>query len=219
MSDTVGLSIFTSSLVVLTIIVIQTSKVFSGQILTQRFLSGVVLAGPTLATFNSADYVHTFRDTAAILPLVLVVAVIVITATAIASRSEQHSKSYPHYHPPVWNAKHILLNGFSWSFYLVTYEILFRGYLLFSTAPERNFLLSVIVNVFLYAVAHIPKGLRELLLSVPFGVVLCYLVIRTGNVWPAVFCHVLLALSNDYFSYKASRTYQTLQPWEPRILH
>jgi membrane protease YdiL (CAAX protease family) len=219
MSDTVMFSsVLTSSLVILTIVVIQTSRIFSGQILTQRFLSGVALTGPTLANWGSADYLRLYRETAAVLPLVLIVAVVVVIATAVSARSEQHWKFYPLYRPRVWNLKHTLLNGISWSFYLVTYELLFRGYLFFSLTPGQNFVFAVMVNVFLYAVAHIHKGLKELLLSVPFGVVMCYLVVRTGNVWPAVVCHILLALSNDYFSYRASRAYhnyQTLQPWKP----
>ena len=198
-------AVSTSSMIILTIVVIQTSKMFSGHILTQRFLSGIALAGPTVATFGSAHYLQPYRETLAILPLILVVGIMVIIATATAARRAQHRKTYPLYCPPIWKRKHTFLNGISWSFYLVTYQSLFRGHLFFSLAPERNFALAVAVNGFLYAAAHIHKGLRELLLSIPFGVVMCYLVVRTGNIWPAVFCHLLLALSNDYFALRASR--------------
>ena len=62
------------------------------------------------------------------------------------------------------------------------------------------------VNTIIYSLAHVPKGNREALAAIPFGIILCYLTIKTETIWIAVFVHLALALSNDYFALAESKT-------------
>ncbi|GAI37228.1 unnamed protein product, partial [marine sediment metagenome] len=59
---------------------------------------------------------------------------------------------------------------------------------------------AIAVNTSIYACTHIPKGFKEAIGAIPFGIILCIITLITGNIWVAFFIHVLLALSNDYFA-------------------
>ena len=59
-------------------------------------------------------------------------------------------------------------------------------------------------NAFMYAFAHLPKNKKEILASIPFGYLLCYITDFTGNIWAAVVIHIMLALSNSFFPIKGN---------------
>src|SRR5690606_20441700 len=99
-----------------------------------------------------------------------------------------------------WPFKRYFFNTAAWVFYLFGYEILFRGYLFFGLNSSLGFFGSTLVNTMLYALSHWPKGKKEVILSVPFGVFLCWLTFKTGNIWAAFGIHLSLALTNEFYS-------------------
>jgi membrane protease YdiL (CAAX protease family) len=119
------------------------------------------------------------------------------------SSSPANLAKYPQIRSATWTRGLLVLSAISWVVYLVAYEFLFRGLLLFSSTAVLNPWTAVILNVTLYAFAHIYKGLPELILSVPFGFILCYLTLVTGNIWCAVVLHSIVALSNEWLSLRA----------------
>jgi membrane protease YdiL (CAAX protease family) len=86
--------------------------------------------------------------------------------------------------------------------YLLGYEIMFRGFLLFSCLNEMNILSAIAINISIYALIHIPKGFKEVAGSLPLGILLCLMTIYTGTIWAAFMTHGILALSNEWFSLK-----------------
>lgn len=86
---------------------------------------------------------------------------------------------------------------FSWVIYLIGYEFLFRGVLLFPLYEKFGFWPSIVINVSLYSTTHIPKGLTETIGAIPLGFILCILTIQTESVLIAVVVHVLMAWSNS----------------------
>lgn len=116
------------------------------------------------------------------------------------SRNPNNYKIYPQIRISKWRTKTIFLNSFSWLLYLLSYEFLFRGILLYSCLDTFGITGSIIINIIIYASAHIPKGLMETIGSLPIGALLCYITISTGNIWAAVVLHLIMALSNDYVS-------------------
>jgi membrane protease YdiL (CAAX protease family) len=36
--------------------------------------------------------------------------------------------------------------------------------------------------------------------SIPFGIILCFITIKSNSIWPAIILHTVLALSNEWFS-------------------
>jgi len=193
-------------LVIAAVLMLQTVRMFSGKIFLQRFLAGLILIVPYIFVPSQAHYLRiSFDKLNVTLFASAVMAMIAIISTGLVVRNSEHFKLYPQLKPQQWTTKLVTLNALSWSGYLIGYEILLRGYLLFSCMLEFSFPISMLVNLVIYGIANLHRSEREFLLSIPFGAILCYSVYVTGNVWPAVFGHIVVALSNDYFSYKASK--------------
>ena len=128
---------------------------------------------------------------------------VLLAVVFLLSSSPANLKKYPQIRSATWTRGLLVFSAISWVVFLVAYEFLFRGLLLFSSITVLNSWTAVILNVTLYAFAHIYKGLPELLLSIPFGFILCYLTLVTGNIWCAVALHSIIALSSEWLSLKA----------------
>jgi membrane protease YdiL (CAAX protease family) len=126
--------------------------------------------------------------------------VIIITINFIAARKPDNLKTYPQIRIKRWTGGLFLISALGWILYLLGYEVMFRGLFLFSCLPVFGYWPSIAINVSIYSLVHIPKGLRESLSSVLLGFILCVLTIRTGSIWIAFVTHSVLALSNDFFS-------------------
>ena len=123
-----------------------------------------------------------------------------------SAKEPENVEQYPQIRINNWTPKLLFKNSFGWFIYLLTYEFLYRGVLLFGLIEAFGVWPAIMVNTIIYSLAHVPKGNREALAAIPFGIILCYLTIKTETIWIAVFVHLVLALSNDYFALSASKT-------------
>lgn len=130
----------------------------------------------------------------------LIFSAIIIPLNFINARTAENLEVYPQIRKDVWSLQLISLSALSWIGYLTAYEFLFRGFLLFSTIPLLGIWPAIGLNVVLYSLAHLHKGSKEMLGAVPLGFVVCYLTYITGSFWVALFIHLVLALSNEWFS-------------------
>ena len=83
------------------------------------------------------------------------------------------------------------------SIFLVSYEWFFRGVLLFGCMKITDTGRAILINLVLYAFIHGVNGKREVLGSIPLGLLFCALTIWCHSVWPAVFLHLVLSLSYE----------------------
>ncbi len=127
-------------------------------------------------------------------------AVLVIVINYYTARTKNHLAQYPQIRVKQWNSGLITLSAMSWVTYLVAYEFMFRGFLLFSCLESFGYWPAIIINISLYSLVHLPKGTRETIGSIFFGFILSYLTIELGSFWFALFVHITLALSNEWFS-------------------
>lgn len=127
-------------------------------------------------------------------------AVLVVIINYFAARKKSHLSQYPQIRAKRWDSGLVILSALSWITYLVGYEFLFRGFLLFSCLESFGYWPAIVINISLYSLAHLPKGTRETVASVFFGFVLSYVSIELGSFWFAFFVHITLALSNEWFS-------------------
>jgi membrane protease YdiL (CAAX protease family) len=125
---------------------------------------------------------------------------LIILINYFAARNENHLAQYPQIRVKEWKPGLITLSAISWITYLTGYEFMFRGFLLFSCFESFGYWPAIIINISLYSLVHLPKGLRETLASVFFGFILSYLTILFGSFWFALFVHITLALSSEWFS-------------------
>lgn len=107
---------------------------------------------------------------------------------------------YPQIRVNNWSGKLVFNSAITWIAYLLAYEFLFRGYLLFVTLDYLGVWPAIAINASIYALVHVYKGIKEAYGAIPLGVVLCLITIQTGNIWVAFFVHVVLALTNEWFA-------------------
>lgn len=129
--------------------------------------------------------------------LFLLISLLIIPFNLIIGRKSSNYRLYPQMRINEWPASTFLLNVLAWSVYLFGYELIFRGYLLFTCYEIVGYWPAILINVSLYALVHIPKGMKESLAAIPFGLVICIWTLATGNIWPAFITHLILAISND----------------------
>lgn len=125
---------------------------------------------------------------------------VIIPINLVFAGKADHLKSYPQIRAREWNIRLILVNTLSWSAYLFAYEFLFRGFLLFACIPTFGILPAIAINTAIYAFVHIPKGVKEALGAVPFGILLCIITINTRTIWAAFFAHLILSQSGEYIA-------------------
>lgn len=111
---------------------------------------------------------------------------------------------YPQMRFSSWTPQRLVLSLGSWILFLVGYEFLFRGFLLFASLKVLDPLSAIVLNTALYSLAHIYKGPGETFGSIPVGFLLCYLSMETGNIGMALGLHVVMALSNELFAIRAN---------------
>jgi len=174
-------------------------------------LTGVIFLGVIPAIIVSAlfsnnliDYGFTIVNSSTSYYWMLGAAVFIIPMNLIMAGKPGNLKVYPQIRTREWNISLIFVNAISWAAYLLAYELLFRGILLFSCERALGALTAIAINTAIYSLVHIPKGIKETLGAIPFGIFLCIITLYTGNIWVAVFVHVILALSNDYIAIYAN---------------
>jgi membrane protease YdiL (CAAX protease family) len=130
----------------------------------------------------------------------IAVSAVILPIGYFNSRSEDNLDMYPMIRNIIWSKRMIIVSALSWCAYLLAYEFLFRGLLFFSSLEFMGLWQAILINVGLYSLVHLPKGIKESLGALPMGVVLCLLSFKTGSFWMAFFIHIILALSNEWFS-------------------
>jgi len=110
---------------------------------------------------------------------------------------------YPQIREKEWNSALQRKEYFTWFIYLLAYEWLFRGVFYFGSREIMEFWPALVLNTSIYALVHLPKGLKETLASLPLGILLCILVERTGVFYGAVLIHFTQAASSSFFSLRA----------------
>jgi membrane protease YdiL (CAAX protease family) len=133
----------------------------------------------------------------------LVLSAAIIPMNYFNSKNSDNLSQYPQIRSTEWTGYLLLLSALSWTAYLLAYEFLFRGFFLFSSVRVFGVWPAIFLNTAIYSLVHIPKGNKETFGAIPFGIVISYLTISTGSFWIAFFAHVVLALSNEWFSLAA----------------
>jgi len=109
---------------------------------------------------------------------------------------------YPQIRARKWDRKMVIGNLAGWAAYLMGYEFLFRGVLLFPLVEQIGLWPAIAVNIGLYSATHIPKGLKETIGAIPLSIVLCILSVQTGSIWIAVIVHISIAWTNTTIALK-----------------
>ncbi len=85
-----------------------------------------------------------------------------------------------------------------WALYLLAYEFMFRGVVLFIAIGEVGLSTAIGINITIYALAHVPKGAQEAFGALLLGVLLSLLTYNSSSILYAWLIHLALAISNDF---------------------
>ncbi len=125
---------------------------------------------------------------------------VVVLMNYFVGKTPSNLAMYPQIRMDSWPPHVVLMSALTWLLYLLGYEFMFRGWLLFSCVEAMGPELAIVINASLYALVHVPKGLNETVGAIPLGVLLCWLTLQTETIWIAFLVHSIMALSNEWFS-------------------
>lgn len=154
----------------------------------------------TILPTTLKDYGGLPVETKATLLWALLFAMLIIPLIFIKGKAATNLAVYPQIRTNKWNLNIVVLSGLTWIGYLLCYEFLFRGFLLFACQRAFGAVPAVVINILVYAIAHIPKGKFETIGAIPLGFILCVLTIETESIWFAFLAHVIMALSNEWIA-------------------
>ena len=135
--------------------------------------------------------------------LLYVLTFIVILFVALQQSKNAHKKR----EQPSGSLLHLSAFFFSSYFmtralFLFSYELWFRGGLLFETAAGIGMPLAIVANIFLYVLLHVFNSRKELLACIPFGIVSCLFCFAFNDAWPAILMHIGFSLGYEINFYR-----------------
>ncbi|MFN8241838.1 MAG: CPBP family intramembrane glutamic endopeptidase [Bacteroidales bacterium] len=133
----------------------------------------------------------------------LMIGIILFIINLLNHKQPDNLEAFPQIRLPQWNKGTLVLSALTWIFYLFCYELLFRGFLLFTLDEVAGKWIAILINTLLYMGVHLHKGWKEAAGAVPFGIILCLVCLRSGSFIPAFISHIILALSAEWLSLKA----------------
>ena len=142
---------------------------------------------------------------------ILVLIAFIIVSGAFAAKKPSNLAMYPQIRCKEWTPGLLRISGLSWVLFLLAYEFLFRGFLLFASVEIMEPWAAIALNCSLYAFAHLYKGPGETFGTIPFGILFCYLTLLTGNIWSALLIHSIMALSNEWWSLQKHASMQVVK--------
>ena len=86
--------------------------------------------------------------------------------------------------------------------FIISYELWFRGFLLFESIGLIRIPAAVVLNISLYTLLHFFKSKKEILVCIPFGLLLCFLSIYFNAAWPAIILHTGFTLVYELNIYR-----------------
>lgn len=170
-------------------------------LLTMGILPAII-ALYLMPQYSLADYGLTYNPDSTMDSVIatIVLASITIPLTYITAKKSKHRENYPQIRETNWDRKLVVKNILGWSAYLLGYEFLFRGILLFPLVDALGVWPAIAINTAMYSATHIPKGMDEAIGAAPLGIILCLITLMTGTIWVAIVVHILMALANSFSS-------------------
>jgi uncharacterized protein len=131
---------------------------------------------------------------------------LVVVGTWVLSDGAGFQAQYPHYVAAKFDWGVFLGYEALFLFYWIGWEYLWRGFVLFGTAPAVGAPLAIVIQTVPFAILHAQKPPAEAYLSVLGGLALGALVWRCRSFWIAVPIHAVQMLSLDLWATLRARS-------------
>ncbi len=84
-------------------------------------------------------------------------------------------------------------------FYYIAWEFFFRGYLLFGLSQRYGMIEAILIQTISSCLVHIDKPFAEIAGSIPVGIFLGYIALRSRSFWYVFLVHAALGVFTDLF--------------------
>jgi len=139
----------------------------------------------------------------------LVAGLILLTALVLFFHHRgKPNRSTLQINPAQWNTSLFMLNVLGWSLYLIAYEFLFRGILLFECYEHLGFWPAVAINISIYSAVHMVNGKDQTIGALVFGTLACYFALTRGTLLIPIFMHLSLSILSNFYSIKNMQQFQ-----------
>lgn len=142
----------------------------------------------------------TIGNSKAVLPA-LGLFIVLLPILWVSAGKEEQQKIYPQIRKSVWNQNDIIKSINTWILYLLGYEIMFRGVLLFSLTYLIGAWPSVIISTAIYVLVHLPKKAGETIACFFMGFFFSWLALVSGSFLTAWILHSLIACCSEIFTF------------------
>ena len=187
----------------------------AASVLVQRATSGAVLIAGGLALlaatgrdvlgsgFGTTPSLRTFGYAAA-------AGAVVLGPVWLAGRKDATQARYPHIRDPQVSVELGLVNLAAWGWYLLGYELLFRGVLLFPLVEPFGLEPALAISTALYVFAHLHKEGGETAACLLMGLVFGGMAWADGSIWAPWLLHVAITVVGET---SAARHHPGLRWW------
>lgn len=131
---------------------------------------------------------------------VLAVGGLLLVLNYFTARKPANLARFPQIRATSWSKTLLTKNAIGIIFFVLGYEIMFRGVLFFSCLTDFGVVTATVINTAFYSLVHIPKGPGSTIITIPFGIALCIITSITGTIWAAVWIHIVYVLSLELLS-------------------
>lgn len=131
---------------------------------------------------------------------ILILCSIIIFMNYINRENADNLKLYPQIRKKEWNLQLLIYSSLGWIGYLCAYEFMLRGFLLYACFYAFGIWPAILINITIYSLIHIPKGMKETVGAVLLGFILCLLTFKSGSIFAAILIHIIMAISNEWLS-------------------
>ncbi len=128
---------------------------------------------------------------------------VALLPVALAARSPANLARSPQLRRAVMPPRLVLASFGLWALYLLGYELLFRGLLLFPLAAELGWWPALGLSTGMYVLAHLHKPAAETLGCIPMGFVFGWMALDSGSVLLPWSLHLAIVVVNESLAGRA----------------
>ncbi len=151
--------------------------------------------------------------------LIILILIVIITFLAFMNQKKNPQRNSLQINITNWNLSLFGINAFGWIIYLLGYEFLFRGLLLFECYNSFGFWPAIAINVVIYSAIHMINSRDEAIGALIFGSIACYFTLQQGTILIPVMMHIALSLSSDYFSIRLNKNLEFVKTGTTKLLN
>ncbi|KQC13477.1 MAG: hypothetical protein APR63_08565 [Desulfuromonas sp. SDB] len=147
--------------------------------------------------FKPADFGISWGRWKLWVPLVVAFLIIITPILWILSKQPEFQQTYPLFRYMIRNNADFWAIDLSWFYYILIWEFLFRGFILFTLAKKIGVSRAIFVQAIIFSFAHLGKPELETYSSLAGGVLVGMLAYLSRSFLPGAVVHWALALIMD----------------------